>query len=251
MASPEPGTLYVVATPIGNLEDLSPRGREVLASVPVIACEDTRRTGSLLKALGIAAPELLSYREQNERRLAPRLVERLRQGTSIALVSDAGTPTISDPGYHLVRACRQQELPVVPIPGPSALATAVSAAGLPSDRLFFLGFLPPKKGARRRLIEQVAALPCTLVVYLPPHSAGRIAAELSEQLGSKREAVLCRELTKRYEEFRSSELGPLATALQEEGFKGEATLLIGPPPQERRVHHNKYAHLAPKRTEPA
>jgi len=154
MESPKSGTLFVVATPIGNLGDASTRCREVLSSVPLIACEDTRVTGALLSHLGIPRPSLVSYREENEVTRTPELISHLESGSDLALVADAGTPAVSDPGFRLVRASRKEGLPVVPVPGPSAVIAALSASGLPSDRFFFAGFLSPKSAARRRFLRR-------------------------------------------------------------------------------------------------
>lgn len=194
------GVLYVVATPIGNLGDLSPRARQVLAEVAAIAAEDTRDTRRLLAQYGITS-ELVAYHDHNEATMTPQILERLVAGQSLALVSDAGTPLISDPGYTLVAAARAQGLPVVPIPGASAAICALSASGLPSDRFLFLGF-PPRTSARRRTwFAAVASEPGTLILY---ESAKRVLAtlhDLSVVLGETRRLVIARELTKQFETF--------------------------------------------------
>jgi 16S rRNA (cytidine1402-2'-O)-methyltransferase len=221
------GTLYLVATPIGNLDDLSVRAGAVLCSVDLVASEDTRRTGRLLKHVGATAPQL-SYHDHNAVRRIPDLLERLARGESIALVSDAGTPTVSDPGFKLVRAAREQDLDVVPIPGPSAVLAAVAGAGLPTDRFLFLGFLPPKKGKMRRLLAEVAAVPATLVLFVSPYKVASTLPLLAEELGD-RPACLCRELTKIHETFDRGTLTELAERYGTGKVKGEITLVVGGP----------------------
>lgn len=220
-----PGRLYVVATPLGNLEDLSPRALRVLREVALVACEDTRRTGLLLRAQQIATP-LLSCFEHNERERVPRLLERLRAGDDVALVSDAGTPGISDPGYRLVRAARAAGLPVLPVPGPSAVVTALSVSGLPTDRFLFVGFLPARGAARRRAMEPLKALPFTLVFYESPLRLLETLHDLGELLGA-RDAFLCREATKLHEEYLPGSLQSLAATLAERpALKGECVLVV-------------------------
>jgi 16S rRNA (cytidine1402-2'-O)-methyltransferase len=220
-----PGTLYVVATPLGNLEDLSPRALGTLRKVALIACEDTRRTGNLLRSRGILTPTT-SYFEHNERWKGERILEALRSGRDVALVSDAGTPGISDPGYRLVRDARSEGLPVVPVPGPSAIITALSASGLPTDRFLFLGFLPPKAGARKRAIEELAAERSTLVFYESPVRVVSALADMIEILGD-REAFLCREATKVHEEYVKGPLSELRALLAERSrVKGEIVLVV-------------------------
>lgn len=224
-----PGTLYVVATPLGNLEDVTLRALRVLREVDLVACEDTRRTGQLLKAHGIAA-RTTSYFEHNERWKGGRLVEELRQGRSIALVSDAGTPAVSDPGYRLVREARAAGLPVVPVPGPSAAVAALSVSGLPSDRFLFVGFLPARAGARQRAIGALAASRETLVIYEAPTRVLDTLAGLEAGLGD-RDAFLCREATKLHEEYRPGRLSALRAELAgRPGIRGEIVLVVSGAP---------------------
>ncbi|WP_111414256.1 16S rRNA (cytidine(1402)-2'-O)-methyltransferase [Billgrantia lactosivorans] len=199
MSDTDLGTLYVVATPIGNLEDLSPRAARLLGEVALIAAEDTRHTARLLRHLGLKVP-MLSLHEHNEPARVERLDERLARGDSIALVSDAGTPLISDPGFVLVRALRERGRRIVPVPGPCALVAALSAAGLPTDRFLFQGFLPARTGARRQRLEQLAGRQETLVFYESPHRIRDTLADIAAVLG-ERHLVLARELTKSFETF--------------------------------------------------
>lgn len=225
--SPEPGALYVVATPIGNLGDLSPRAREVLAQVSAVLAEDTRRVAKLLAAAGLTQ-KVLAFHEHNEEQLVGTVIQQLHRGESFALVSDAGTPLLCDPGYRLVRACRQQGIPVWAVPGPSAVVAAVSVSGLPPYPFTFVGFLPPKPAARRRLLAAFATLPHTLVVFLSPHRLQQELRECAEVLGPGREAALLAELTKVHERCLLGALGELATHCGP--AKGEFTLVVGPPP---------------------
>ncbi|HHO68310.1 MAG TPA: 16S rRNA (cytidine(1402)-2'-O)-methyltransferase, partial [Gammaproteobacteria bacterium] len=197
-SAPAAGTLFVVATPIGNLGDMTPRGVEVLQQADLIAAEDTRHSRRLAEHFGIATP-MLALHEHNERSVAARLVERLRQGESIALISDAGTPLISDPGYQLVRAAREAGVPVVPVPGASALVAALSVAGLPTDRFVFEGFLPPRQAARRKRLEALKDEPRTLVFYESSHRIVDSLNDLKDVFGPGRQALLARELTKAFE----------------------------------------------------
>ena len=227
MAGTQAGTLYVVATPIGNTGDISARAREVLASVDAICAEDTRHTRQLLVALGIDRP-LLALHEHNEGEVAWKLVERLRAGESLALVSDAGTPLVSDPGYRLVRDVRAAGLRVSPVPGACAAIAALSVAGLPSDRFCFEGFLPAKAGARRDRLQALMSEPRTLVFY---ESAHRIAESLEDFVtlfGAGREAVLARELTKLFETVLGDTLGGIAArvAADDNQRKGEFVLVV-------------------------
>jgi 16S rRNA (cytidine1402-2'-O)-methyltransferase len=209
-------TLFVVATPIGNLDDISQRALVTLQKVDVIACEDTRHTIKLLNHFGIQKP-MTSYHEFNEEEKALDLANQLEHGKSIALVSDAGTPAISDPGFRLVRLCRQRGIPVVPIPGPNAAIAALCASGMPSDEFMFLGFLPSKKNARRERLTSVINVPSTLIFYEAPHRINDTLTDLEEVLGN-REICVGREVTKVHEEFlsgRVSEIRPQIKALGE------------------------------------
>ncbi|HCW88564.1 MAG TPA: 16S rRNA (cytidine(1402)-2'-O)-methyltransferase, partial [Marinobacter sp.] len=192
------GTLFVVATPIGNLEDLSARARSVLGAVDRILAEDTRHSGRLLQHLGISKP-MMSLHDHNERDRLEQVLDLLGQGERLALISDAGTPLISDPGYVLVRELRARGITVVPVPGACALIAALSAAGLPTDRFVFEGFLPPKSGARKRALEQCRQQTATIVFYESPRRIAGCVADMAETFGGTREIVLARELTKTFE----------------------------------------------------
>ena len=220
-----PGTLYLVATPIGNLADITHRALQVLNDVDLIACEDTRHTHKLLNHYGINT-KTISYHEHNEQQRAAELIDRLRQGTSIAVVSDAGTPSISDPGFRLVRAAIENEIVVVPVPGPSALIAALIAAGLPTDEFFFAGFLPSRTSARRTRLTELQSIPGTLIFYEAPHRLAATLADAYEILG-EREAVVARELTKLHEEIRRGLLSKLAADYTEKtDIRGEIVVLI-------------------------
>ncbi|MBA3569205.1 MAG: 16S rRNA (cytidine(1402)-2'-O)-methyltransferase [Pyrinomonadaceae bacterium] len=220
------GKLYVVATPIGNLEDLTYRAARVLSEVDLIACEDTRHSQKLLNHYGIKT-KTLSYHEHNERDRAGELLTSIRSGLSVALVSDAGTPGISDPGFRVVRMALEAGLRVVPIPGPTALVSALVASGLPSDEFFFAGFLPARSGARRARLADLAAIPSTLVFYEAPH---RIVSSLEDARGilGEREAVVARELTKMHEEVLRGRLSELADKLSQAAQepRGEMVVVI-------------------------
>jgi 16S rRNA (cytidine1402-2'-O)-methyltransferase len=220
-----PGTLYVVATPLGHLGDLSGRAAEILRAVPVVAAEDTRRTRGLLAHLG-ASPQLLSYHAHSEERRLETLIEILCDGRDVALVSDAGTPGISDPGEDLVGAVRAAGITVVPIPGPSAAATALSAAGLPADRYLFLGFLPRKGRDRTRLLRTAADSEWTVVFYEAPPRLADLLKDLMRLAGNDRRTVVARELTKLHEEFRAGTLGELASYYEESPPRGEITVVL-------------------------
>jgi 16S rRNA (cytidine1402-2'-O)-methyltransferase len=223
--TPPPGTLYVVATPIGNLEDMSVRAVRVLREVTLIACEDTRRTARLLQAHQISTPTT-SFFEHNERWKGDRILRALREGRDVALVSDAGTPGISDPGFRLVRDARAEGLPVIPVPGPSAAVAALSVSGLPTDRFRFVGFLPPRAQARRQALADLAADPSTLVVYEAPTRAVAALADMLEAWGD-RDAFLCREATKVHEEYVRGTLGALRDLLAARPeVKGEVVLVV-------------------------
>jgi 16S rRNA (cytidine1402-2'-O)-methyltransferase len=218
--------LYIVATPIGNLSDLSPRAADVLARADLIAVEDSRVTAKLLHHIGVRRP-MLPYHDHNAERVRPQLLERMRDG-AVALVSDAGTPLISDPGYKLVRDARAAGIAVTTIPGPSAVVAALTLAGLPTDRFLFLGFLPPKGGAKATAIAEVAAVRATLVLY---ESGPRLAATLqalSQGLG-EREAAVAREISKKFEETVTGTLSQLAARYAEAAPKGEIVVVVAPP----------------------
>ncbi len=221
------GTLYLVATPIGNLEDITLRALRILKEVDKIACEDTRHTLKLLNHFEIHRP-LVSYHEHNELTRAPELVLAMEQGARIALVSDAGMPLVSDPGHRLVTLCIRHKIPVVPIPGASAVLTALSASGLPNEEFVFLGFLPNRGSERRRALERLRIEERTLIFYEAPHRIGETLADALAILGD-RPACIAREVTKLHEEFRRGKLFELVQSLEEHPAKGEITLLIGPP----------------------
>ena len=218
-----PGTLHVLATPLGHLGDLSPRGREVLAAVDLVACEDTRHSGKLLASFAIRTPTI-SYHEHNETAQARTLLNRLRQGRNIALISNAGTPLVSDPGYRLVRLCRKNMIPVSPIPGPSAAIAALSVSGLPTDRFLFAGFLPRQSGPMRRELEALKDFKATLILYVAPHRLVSTLEMAREVLGD-RQTCLAKEMTKIHESFY---LGALSQISSRAGSrpKGEHTLVI-------------------------
>lgn len=222
------GTLFVVATPIGNLADLSPRAQRTLAQVDLIAAEDTRHTGRLLSQFGIETPQMALH-EHNEQDVVPRVLERLQGGASVALVSDAGTPLVSDPGYRLVRAARAAGLAVSPIPGPSAAVAALSVAGLPTDRFCFEGFLPARAGARRARLAALAGEPRTVVFYVSVHRARDEIADCVGAFGAARPAFIARELTKLHEQGAQATLGELARMLEDGRVpaKGELVLVVG------------------------
>jgi len=222
-----PGILFVVATPIGNRGDLSARAYEQLATADLVAAEDTRHTGAFLAQLGIARP-LLSLHEHNETERIDALLSRLREGARIALVSDAGTPLISDPGFRLVAAVAAAGFALVPIPGPCAAVAALSAAGLPTDRFVFEGFLPTRGAKRRARLESLAGETRTLVFYEAPHRLAEALEDLAEAFGADRPAVVARELTKLHESFYRDSLGALARAAASDAnmVRGEAVLVI-------------------------
>lgn len=222
-----PGTLYVVATPIGNLEDISARALRVLREVALIAAEDTRHSARLLQHFGIGTP-LAACHEHNEREQGSRLVLRLLAGDDLALISDAGTPLISDPGYHLVRNARAAGVRVVPVPGACALIAGLSASGLPSDRFVFEGFLPARSTGRRQRLQALVEEPRTLILYEAPHRLLECLADLRELFGVERPAVLARELTKTFETIKGAPLGELHdwVAADSNQQRGECVLLI-------------------------
>ncbi|MBL7686028.1 MAG: 16S rRNA (cytidine(1402)-2'-O)-methyltransferase [Deltaproteobacteria bacterium] len=218
------GQLYIVATPIGNLEDITFRALRVLKEVDVIACEDTRHTRKLLTHFQISKP-LISYYQQNQMARTEEIMNRVHQGEKVALVCDAGTPGISDPGSYLIQSAIQNEVDVVPIPGPCAAITALMAAGLPTDRFFFYGFLPIKSGKRRKILEALSTLETTLVFYEAGNRLSRMLQDLNESLGNRR-IVIARELTKFYEEFKRGEIETLIPSIPREGLKGECVILV-------------------------
>jgi 16S rRNA (cytidine1402-2'-O)-methyltransferase len=227
-----PGTLYVVATPLGNLADLSQRAAEVLRSVPVVAAEDTRRTRGLLTHLG-AAPTMLSFHAHSDEHRTEALLDLLRSGRDVALVSDAGTPIVSDPGADLVSLARSAGVAVVPIPGPSAVATALSASGLPADRYLFLGFIPRKGRERNRLLSRAATEEWSVVFYEAPPRLVPLLEDLIPFAGADRPAVVARELTKLHEDIRSGTLGELVEHFTAIPPRGELTVILhgtGTPP---------------------
>lgn len=229
-----PSALYVVATPLGNLDDITLRALAVLRGVDLIACEDTRHTRRLLDRHDIRAP-LLALHEHNENAAAEKIIALLGEGKAVALVSDAGTPGISDPGARAVAAVRAAGLAVVPLPGPSAAITALSAAGLPDARFLFAGFLPVKSAARRAELERLAAVPAALVFYEAPHRIDETVADLAAVLEPQRTLVVARELTKLFEQIASMPLaeGPAWFAADDNRRRGEFVLVVsGPPPRE-------------------
>jgi 16S rRNA (cytidine1402-2'-O)-methyltransferase len=221
----EAGTLYVVSTPIGNLEDITLRALHILQSVDVIAAEDTRHTRKLLTHHGISRP-LLSYHDHNEVMQAPRLLTLLQEGKSVALVTDAGTPGIADPAYYLLQALLPHAIPIVPIPGPTAALAALAVSGLPMDRFAFEGFLPVKSGRRQQRLEALAGETRTIVLYESPHRLLRLLQELVTHLGAERRLVVARELTKRFEEVTRGTTATLLETFQERAIRGEFTLVI-------------------------
>jgi 16S rRNA (cytidine1402-2'-O)-methyltransferase len=218
------GRLFVVGTPVGNLEDITLRALRVLGEVAAIACEDTRQTVKLLNRYGLRKP-LISYFQPQEGRRIPEIIGLLEGGKDVALVSDAGTPGISDPGYPLIREALKKGLPVVPIPGPSAVTAALSAAGLPTHRFLFVGFPPPKAVGLRKLLEELAPEKATLVFFLPTRKLPDFLAATAEILGDRR-IVVARELTKVHEEFLRGTASEIAAAVGSRSLKGEATVLV-------------------------
>lgn len=229
-----PGTLYLVATPIGNLEDITLRALRTLKECDVVAAEDTRRTGQLLKHFEISKP-LLSYFQFNEARRSEEILARLQRGERVALVTDAGTPGISDPGERVVRAARAAGLRVESVPGPCALVAALTASGLPTDEFHFIGFLPHKSGQRRRQLEALRQFAGTLVLYESPFRIAKLLGELAEVF-PEREVVLARELTKRFEEFLRGKPKELMAILERRSLKGEFVVLIDAAPEKTPGH---------------
>lgn len=240
MSSPDraadrpPGVLYIVATPIGNLQDLSERAQVALSRVALVAAEDTRHSGRLLQHLGISKP-MLALHEHNERERVARIIDKLAEGQDIALISDAGTPLISDPGYIVVREVRQAGYRVSPVPGPCALVAGLSAAGLPTDRFLFVGFMPARRSGRKAALEELREQAATLVFYESPHRILDLMQDMVDVFGSDRECVLGRELTKTFETFYSGSAGAVLAELREDpnGARGEFVVMVrGAPPVE-------------------
>jgi len=224
---PAAGHLYVVATPIGNLADITERARALLGGVDLIACEDTRTTGSMLTRFGIRR-ELVSYHEHNEIAAAERLADQIAAGRSIALVSDAGTPGLSDPGFRLVRACRRRGLTVVPVPGPCAVTTALSASGLPTNGYLFVGFLPAKTSVRTAFLEKYRTFEFTLTLYESCHRIDKFADEIVAVLGPDRVVCIAKELTKLHETFLVGRAADVRDRLAKTSLKGEFVVVIAP-----------------------
>ena len=220
------GCLYLVATPIGNLEDITLRAIRVLKEADLIACEDTRQTQKLLQHYAIHK-KMISYHAHNEMTRAAELVIELEKGSEVALLSDAGTPVVSDPGHRLVTLCLRHHIPVIPIPGPSAFVAALSASGLPTQEFLFVGFLPSRAGARHKALENLKSEPRTLVLYEAPHRLVETLADATAVMGT-RPAVIAREITKIHEEFLRGNLAELRDAAQKRAPRGEITLMIGP-----------------------
>lgn len=228
------GILYVVSTPIGNLDDMTPRATASLQNADLILAEDTRHSGGLLKKFGITT-QAKAYHDHNEREFAPKIIERLLAGESIALISDAGTPLVSDPGYFLIKSARQAGIPVTPIPGSCALIAALSASGLASDRFTFNGFLPPKQKARQKRIQELKLDTATQIYYEAPHRLAACVADLKEVIGGDRKACVARELTKMYETIRTDTLEDLDAWLTEEPgqCRGEIVIIVEGNPEEQ------------------
>ena len=222
--NPEKGTLYIVSTPIGNMEDITLRALRILKEVDLIAAEDTRRTGLLLKHFGIQAP-LTSYFEGNELKKKEFILAKLKEGKNVALVSDAGTPGVSDPGFRLIQLAIENQLPIVPIPGSSAVITALSVSGLPTDAFLFKGFLPHKSKKRRDLLKELENVRETIIFYESPHRISETLRDILEILGD-REIVLTRELTKVYEEIMRGKVSEILNQVGDRTLKGEITLVI-------------------------
>jgi 16S rRNA (cytidine1402-2'-O)-methyltransferase len=224
--------LYLVATPIGNAADITLRALDVLARADAIAAEDTRQTRKLMERHGIALAgrPMISYNDRNGAERRPRILAWLREGMSVAYCSDAGTPLVADPGYRLAETAVAEGLGLTAIPGASAVLTALSLAGLPTDRFLFAGFLPPKRGARKKALGELTAVPATLIFYESPRRVADALADMAEMLGSARPAAVARELTKKFEQVRRAPLGELAAQYSaEDAPRGEVVILVGPP----------------------
>ena len=223
------GILYIVSTPIGNLEDITLRAKRILSEVKVIACEDTRKTGILLNQLSVHKPHLLSYYEENELKRIPQIIKLLKEDKNVALVSNAGTPTISDPGFKLVRACIKEGIKVESVPGASAILTALVASGLPADKFLYLGYLPKKAGKRQKLLKELTTIiyiiKATVVIFATPHRLIKELKDIRSVFGDI-EIVLCRELTKIHEEIRREKISQAIAHFEKVKPKGEFTLLL-------------------------
>ena len=223
----EEGTLYVVATPIGNLSDISERALETLRSCDLVACEDTRITGAMLRKFGIEK-DMFVNEDSRERGVAPLLLERLKAGKNVALVSDAGTPCISDPGFRIVRACRACGVKVVPVPGACAFASALSASGLPSDSFLFVGFLPAKTAARKNFFEKYADFGHTLIFYESPYRIEKFVDDALEVFGGDRMVCGAKEMSKMFERFFVGRLADVSAVLKKSSTKGEFVVIVAP-----------------------
>ena len=226
-AGGDSGTFFLVATPIGNLSDLAPRAREVLDQCDLIACEDTRVTKKLIDHLSLAKP-LVSYREENEKKKTVELADALQEGKSVALVSDAGYPGISDPGFRLVRECRVREIPIVPLPGPNAAITVLAASGLPTHQFLFLGFLSKKSSGARKALEEWKDFGGSLILYESRYRIEKTLDLLEEVLGANRCVCLAREVTKLHESFLVGSVAEIIKRNRTSSSKGEFTLVVGP-----------------------
>ena len=223
-----PGHLYVVATPIGNLSDITERAKAILPQVDIIACEDTRTTGSLLSRLELSHKTLTAYHDHNEIQAAEYLIQQIAAGKSVAVVSDAGTPGLSDPGFRLVHACRKSNIPVIPLPGPCALTVVLSASGLPTNGFLFAGFLPPKSSARIAFFIKYRDFDYTLVLYESCHRIAKAIEEIHRELGPDRVVCVAKEVTKLHEAFLVGPVVEINAQLSKISFKGEFVLLIAP-----------------------
>lgn len=231
--------LYLVPTPIGNMEDITLRALRILKETDVLLAEDTRTTAVLLKHFGIEVPELRSHHKHNEHSTVKRIVEELKAGKKVAQVSDAGLPGISDPGMTLVQACIQNEIRVEALPGPTAFATALVASGLPSDRFYFEGFLPQKKGRLTKLTE-ILERDCTSILYEAPTRLLKLLEQIRDLHEDDRYIVVAREISKIYEEYRRGRVSELLSYFQENPPRGEMVVLVSAAPEEKKVHRNKF-----------
>lgn len=223
------GSLYIVSTPVGNLEDITLRAKRILSEIDIIACEDTRKTGNLLKQLSLAKKQLLSYYEENELLRIPQIIQYLKEGKNVALVSNAGTPTISDPGFKLTRECIKEGIKVESVPGASAILTSLVSSGLPTDKFLFLGYLPKKQGKRKKLLQNLSAMyqymTITTIIFASPHRLTKELEDIKDIFGDI-EIVVCRELTKIHEEIRREKISKTIGYFGKVKPKGEFTLLF-------------------------